>query len=163
MNLQQQIAWTYNNKSHEFTTINHMNIQQITWTYNNKSHEYTTTNHMNINNKSHEHTTTNRTSIRHYKSHEHTTTKTRIAYGNSHMAYEQITVQFSWKWYLGARKSPYALHPVTRTFLRSCLWRTLNVCLIDDGPFRHLKEERYLFPPLSSGRSMVWRRCRFTQ
>ena len=43
-------------------------------------------------------------------------------------------VQFSSRWYLCARKSPYALHPVSRKFPQSCLWNGFNVRLTDDGP-----------------------------
>ena len=42
--------------------------------------------------------------------------------------------QFSSRWYLCARKSPYALHPVSQKFAQRCLWNGSNVRLIDDGP-----------------------------
>ena len=44
------------------------------------------------------------------------------------------SVQFSSRWYLCARKSPYALHPVSQKFSQSCLWNSSNVRLTDDGP-----------------------------
>ena len=44
------------------------------------------------------------------------------------------TVQFSSRWYLCARKIPYALHPVSQKFPRRCLWNGCNVRLTDDGP-----------------------------
>ena len=43
-------------------------------------------------------------------------------------------VQSSSRWYLSARKSPYALHPVSQKFPHRCLWNGSNVRLIDDGP-----------------------------
>ena len=43
-------------------------------------------------------------------------------------------VQFTWRWYLCARKSPYALHPVSQKFPQRCLWNDLSVRLSDDGP-----------------------------
>ena len=45
------------------------------------------------------------------------------------------SVQFSPRWYLCARKSPYALHPVSQKFPQRCLWNSSNVRLTDDGPF----------------------------
>ena len=42
-------------------------------------------------------------------------------------------ILFSSRWYLCARKSPYAPHPVSQTFPQRCLWNGFNVCLIDDG------------------------------
>ena len=42
------------------------------------------------------------------------------------------TVQFSSRWYLCARKNPYALHPVSQKFLQRRLRNGLIVCLIDD-------------------------------
>ena len=44
------------------------------------------------------------------------------------------SVQFNSRWYLCARKSPYALHSVSQKFSQSCLWNGSNVRLIDDGP-----------------------------
>ena len=35
---------------------------------------------------------------------------------------------------LCARKSPYALHPVSQKFPQGCLWNGSSVRLIDDGP-----------------------------
>ena len=35
---------------------------------------------------------------------------------------------------LCARKSPYALHPVSQKFPQRCLWNGSSVRLIDDGP-----------------------------
>ena len=52
---------------------------------------------------------------------EHTRTKTWL-------------VQFSSRWYLCARKSPYALHPVSQRFLQRFLWNCSNVHLTDGGP-----------------------------
>ena len=43
-------------------------------------------------------------------------------------------IQFSSRWYLCARKSPYALHPVSQKFPHRCLWNGSAVRLIDDGP-----------------------------
>ena len=40
------------------------------------------------------------------------------------------SVQFSSRWYLCARKSPYAFHPVSQTFSQRCLWNGSNVRLI---------------------------------
>ena len=45
-----------------------------------------------------------------------------------------IVTQFSSRWYLCARKSPYALHPVSQTFPQRCPLNSSNVRLIDDGP-----------------------------
>ena len=45
-----------------------------------------------------------------------------------------ISVQFSSRWYLCARKSPYALHPVSQMFPQRCLRNSSNVRLTDDGP-----------------------------
>ena len=42
--------------------------------------------------------------------------------------------EFSSRWYLCARKSPYALQPVSQKFPQRCLWNGFNVCLTDDGP-----------------------------
>ena len=41
---------------------------------------------------------------------------------------------FSSTLYLCARKSPYALHPVSQEFPQLCVWNGSNVRLIDDGP-----------------------------
>ena len=43
-------------------------------------------------------------------------------------------VHFSSRWYQCARKSPYALHPVSQKFPQRCLWNGSSVCLTDDGP-----------------------------
>ena len=43
-------------------------------------------------------------------------------------------VQFRTRWYLCARKSPYALHLGSQTFPQRCLRNGSNVLLIDDGP-----------------------------
>ena len=43
-------------------------------------------------------------------------------------------ISFSSRWYLCARKSPYALHPVSQKFPQRCLWNGSSVRLIDDGP-----------------------------
>ena len=43
-------------------------------------------------------------------------------------------VQFSSRWYLCARKSPYALHPVSQKFPQRRIWNGSSVRLIDDGP-----------------------------
>ena len=51
-----------------------------------------------------------------------------------------FTVQLSAKWYLCARKSPYALHPVSQRFPQRCLWNSSNVRLIDDGPLSSFQE-----------------------
>ena len=44
------------------------------------------------------------------------------------------SVQFSSSCYLCARKSPYALHPVSQKFPQCCFWHGSNVRLTDDGP-----------------------------
>ena len=44
------------------------------------------------------------------------------------------SVQFGSRWYLCARKSPYALHPVSETFPQLCLWNGYNVHLTDACP-----------------------------
>ena len=44
------------------------------------------------------------------------------------------SVQFSSRWYLCPRKSPYALHPVSEKFPQRCLWNSSKVRLNDDGP-----------------------------
>jgi len=44
------------------------------------------------------------------------------------------SVQFSSRWYLCARKSPYALHSVSQKVCQCHLWNGSNVRLIDDGP-----------------------------
>ena len=41
-------------------------------------------------------------------------------------------IQFSSRWYLCARKSPHALHPVSQKFPQCCLWNSSNW---DNGPF----------------------------
>ena len=41
--------------------------------------------------------------------------------------------QFSSRWYLCTRKSPYALHPVLQKFPQRCLWNGSSVRPIDDG------------------------------
>ena len=53
-------------------------------------------------------------------------------YGPSHLP----IVQFSSRWHLCARKSPYyyALHPVSQKFPQRCISNGSNVRLIDDGP-----------------------------
>ena len=43
--------------------------------------------------------------------------------------------QFSSRWCLCARKSPYALHPVSQKFPRRCLWNGSNVRVTDDGNY----------------------------
>ena len=43
------------------------------------------------------------------------------------------SVQFRSRWYLCARKSPYAHHPVSQKFPQRCHWDGFNVRLIDDG------------------------------
>ena len=43
------------------------------------------------------------------------------------------SVQFRSRWYLCARKSPYAHHPVAQKFPQRCHWDGFNVRLIDDG------------------------------
>ena len=45
-----------------------------------------------------------------------------------------ISLEFSSRWYLCARRSPYALHPVSQRFLQRCLWNDSSVSLIDDDP-----------------------------
>ena len=45
-----------------------------------------------------------------------------------------LPVQFSLRWYLCARKSPYAFHSVSQRFPQRCLWNGSNVRLIDDSP-----------------------------
>ena len=47
---------------------------------------------------------------------------------------EEGSVQFSSRWYLCARKSPYVLHPVSKRFPQRHLWNSFNVRLIEDGP-----------------------------
>ena len=44
------------------------------------------------------------------------------------------SVQFSSSWYLCDRKSPCALHLVSQTFPKRCLWNGSNVRRIEDGP-----------------------------
>ena len=44
------------------------------------------------------------------------------------------SVTFSSRRYQCARKSPYALHPVSQKFPQRCLWNGSNIRLIDDGP-----------------------------
>ena len=41
---------------------------------------------------------------------------------------------FSSRWHLCARKSPYALHPVSQKFPQLCLWNDSNVRLTDEVP-----------------------------
>jgi len=48
--------------------------------------------------------------------------------------YTDSSVQFSSRWYLCARKSPYALHPVSQKFPQRCLSGGSSVRLTDDGP-----------------------------
>ena len=48
--------------------------------------------------------------------------------------YLLCSVQFSLRWYVCARKSPYALHSVSAKFPQCRLWNGSNVRLIDDGP-----------------------------
>ena len=58
-----------------------------------------------------------------------------VDYHKSQNASEQnSSVQFSSKWYLCARKSPYALRPVSQNFPQRCFWDGSNVRLSDDGP-----------------------------
>ena len=45
----------------------------------------------------------------------------------------QAPVQFSSRWYLCARKSPYALHPVSQKFPQRRQGNSSNVRLTDDG------------------------------
>ena len=54
-----------------------------------------------------------------------------------------ITVQFSSRWYLCARKSSYALHPISLKFPQRCLWNGSNVRLIDDGPLSSFQGRYY--------------------
>ena len=44
------------------------------------------------------------------------------------------SVPFSSRWYLCARKIPYALHPVSETFPQRCLGNGSKVHVTDDGP-----------------------------
>ena len=44
------------------------------------------------------------------------------------------SVHFTSRWYLCARKSPYALQPVSQKFSQRCLSNGSNVRLTDDGP-----------------------------
>ena len=48
--------------------------------------------------------------------------------------YSLYAVQFGSRWYLCARKSPYALHPVSQKFPQRCLSNGSIVRLIDDDP-----------------------------
>ena len=50
------------------------------------------------------------------------------------------SVQFNSRWYLCARKSPYALHSVSQKFPQRFLWNGFNVRLIDDGPLSSFQE-----------------------
>ena len=62
------------------------------------------------------------------------------------------SVQFSSRWYLCARKSPYALHPVSQKFPQRCLWNGSSVRLTDDGPlssFQGRSSSTSFFPRLS--------------
>ena len=45
-----------------------------------------------------------------------------------------MSIQFSSRWYLCARKSPHALHPIFQKFPQRRLWNGSTVRLIDDGP-----------------------------
>ena len=49
-------------------------------------------------------------------------------------SWQCVQVQFSSRWYLCARKSPYALHPFSQKFPQRWFWNSSNVRLIDDGP-----------------------------
>ena len=60
-----------------------------------------------------------------------------------------VFILFSTGWYLCARKSPYALHPVSQNFSQCRLWNGSSVRLIDDGLSRLFKEDR-LAGPLST-------------
>ena len=53
---------------------------------------------------------------------------------DSFLQNSSILLQFSSRWYVCARKSPYALHPVSQKFPQSCLSNGSNVRVIDDGP-----------------------------
>ena len=44
------------------------------------------------------------------------------------------SLHFSSRWYLSARKIPYALRPVSQKFPQRRLWNGPSVSLIDDGP-----------------------------
>ena len=44
-------------------------------------------------------------------------------------------VQFSGRWYLRARESPYSLHPISQNIPQWCLGNNSNVDLIDDDSF----------------------------
>ena len=55
-------------------------------------------------------------------------TTVRLRTGHSRLRH-----QFSSRWYLCARKSPYALHPVCQKFPQRRLGNSSNVRLIDDG------------------------------
>ena len=63
--------------------------------------------------------------------------------------------QFSSRWYLRARKSPYALHPVPQVFFSQLrLWNGSKVRLIDDGPlssFQGRSSSAYSFHVRLSG------------
>ena len=52
-------------------------------------------------------------------------------------------VQFSSRWYLCARKSPCALHPISLKFSQRFLWNRSNVRLIDDGPLSSFQGRYY--------------------
>ena len=46
----------------------------------------------------------------------------------------ELALHFSSGWYLWARKSPYALHPVSEQFPQCRIWSGSNARPIDDGP-----------------------------
>ena len=54
--------------------------------------------------------------------------------GSLSRAVPSVTVQFSSRRYLCARKSPRALRPVSQNCPQRCLWNGSSVRLIDDGP-----------------------------
>ena len=73
-------------------------------------------------------------------------TTVRLRTGHSRLGH-----QFSSRWYLCARKSPYALHPVCQKFPQRRLGNSSNVRLIDDGCLVLSRNivSRFLFPRLS--------------
>ena len=65
-----------------------------------------------------------------------------------HHTKHEMEHQLSSRWYLCARKSPYALHNVCHRFSQRCLWNGSSGCLIDDGLILVLSRkitERFLF------------------
>ena len=68
-------------------------------------------------------------------------------------------IQFSSRWYVCARKSPYAFHPSLRSFPNVAFETVPMFVWLTMAPSRPVKEDRLALPlptSLSSRRSMVW-------